>query len=223
VVRIEIEGLPAVQAALGSVVVALGRPLMLVLDQELKTLTARNFVDERDPVSGVKWPSVRPLTMAIRPSGGGHILWNRGRLLNSIISRRPIITKDSVTIGTNVAYARVHHGKNGSPFTVIRPRNARKLAIPMNREAARAGSARRWIAANSASYFINESGIFKTYARRKPRMMFLRVDFVRVPKRRFLGVGRREADILNKKIVGYMKAILVRMLTSQGLTVGATP
>lgn len=198
-VTIDVKGFDEVRAALAAVPGALRRPLMLGLDAILKNQVAETFARQADPVLGVEWKRTGPLTLSLRPSGGGQTLRaSGGGLLDSIVSRAPQVTETTVTIGTNKPYGPIH--QNGG---TIHPRNAEKLAIPLTREAAKAGSARRWIARQrKGSYFFTAGAIMSKPARGgRPVAVFARLDSVTIPQRRYLGIGPKQAAEIEAFVV----------------------
>lgn len=91
-----------------------------------------NFAKGSSP-DGVKW---KPLAHG-RPSGvGGLPLRDNGLLLGSMTQKS---TASEITVGTNLAYAGVHQW--GATIT---PKRGRFLAIPLTKEAKRAGSPRNF-------------------------------------------------------------------------------
>jgi phage virion morphogenesis protein len=185
------------------------RPLLNLLGEKMKAQTAETFRLRRDPVSGAPWKPTGEIALAARPGGGAgaKTLYSTGGLLQSIIGRRPQIGPRSVAIGSNKKYARIHQFGG-----TIKPKAAQMLAIPLNRNAARAGGARRWWAQNAERRpFIARSRngnllIFEAdrRRRRKPKPMFLLRDAVAIPPRPYLGIGVRQAAELEKVVAGHV-------------------
>ena len=123
-IRIEIQtDDAALQAAFKRLTATLGdlRPEMDEIGQTLTTSVIDRFDRERGP-GGVPWkPSARARTE------GGQTLTDTGRLRASITHRA---SRDSVEVGTNVAYAAIHQfGGKTAPRT-IQPRHKKALYWP---------------------------------------------------------------------------------------------
>ncbi len=102
-----------------------------VIGQMVVSDVKSNFANQRGP-DGVRWRQLsRP-----RPGGGNLALRDRGLLLGSITAAA---TADTVAVGSGLEYAGVHQFGG-----VIAPKAAKALAIPVTKEAARAGSPRRF-------------------------------------------------------------------------------
>jgi phage gpG-like protein len=199
VITINIKGDARLQRAL-RVVSELGRAnsaeargVMGTMGLAMQQKTAKTFRHERDPVTGLPWKKTGKLAMQSRPGGGkgGKTLWDTGQLAQSVVMPAPKISRSgdalSVTISTNKRYAGIH--QDGG---TIRPKKAKFLAIPINRPARRAGTARRWWQQNeSKKPFIKKSkrGNLLIFAHEgdgiKP--YFLLRESVVIPQRRFLG------------------------------------
>lgn len=91
-----------------------------MIDSLLKTL---GVILTRDIKARIRANQVTPASKS-----GGTTLVRSAKLVNSIAFTT---TQDSVIVGTNLRYARIHH-EGG----IIRPVNARYLAIPLTKEAA---------------------------------------------------------------------------------------
>lgn len=73
----------------------------------LADATDAAFLNEADPVTGVRWDPLSAVTLAIRPNRqNGEILDDTGRLKGSMVTD---YGKDFAEIGTNVVYAPTHH------------------------------------------------------------------------------------------------------------------
>ena len=175
------------------------KPLLTQVGALMKGQIARTFQGQRDPMTGAPWKPTSAFTLGNRPGGGGggKTLQDTNALLNSLVAAIPKVTSDSVTITTNRVYA------NAQNFgAVIRPKNAKYLAIPLNRQAARAGSARRWWDQNKdKNPFIvrgDKGGAYIAYAKKYKRkddkliFMFRLLTSVTIPQRRFLGFGNSQ-------------------------------
>lgn len=116
------------------------RPVLTAFGTHMATIGARSLDSQSDPVSGRRWQKPRPGTLGIRPGGGGggKALYDTGRLARSL-TRRPRVAENSVTVGSNLAQARLLQFGG----TVV-PKRAKHLTQPLTREAARTQSFRRW-------------------------------------------------------------------------------
>jgi phage virion morphogenesis protein len=85
------------------------RPALDEIGAALRTSTFERFRASKEP-SGESWRPLSPVTLALRRkgrgSGGARILWNSGRLANSISYR---VGDRYVEVGTNTVYARTQH------------------------------------------------------------------------------------------------------------------
>ena len=146
-----------------------GRELVQVLVGDAK----RRFATGTTP-EGARW---RPLKYP-RPRGGDKPLMDTGRLMNSVTGRADAT---GVTVGTaHPAAALMQYGG------VVRPKKARHLAIPLTKEAARAGSPRRMKGSAKVPLFAKRVG---------GRWVghWLLVKKATVPARPFLGVSKEAA------------------------------
>lgn len=82
--------------------------------QDLKRITAHAWNTRTDPSTGLKWKDVKY----------GKSQTNSG-IMQSLVARPPRVTADTVSIGSNKPYARVHQIGG-----TIRPKNGKFLAIP---------------------------------------------------------------------------------------------
>ena len=107
------------------------RPAWKAVGVVLAADTKKNFAGQHAP-DGTPWKPI----LGYRPRGGKRILRDRGLLMASVTGRGPFHfereTRLSFEWGTNLEYAATH--QYGA---VIRPKNARALAIPLTVEAAR--------------------------------------------------------------------------------------
>lgn len=138
----------------------------------------KTFRDQADPKTGRKWKAASELTK--RWKGDGKLLQDTGRLLNSLTSQQPEYSSDSVTISTRgVKYAKIHQ-LGGT----IKAKNGRKIAIPLNAKARRAGAS--------------------SYSGSDRSKNFVFVNRVKIPARPFLGVGKRLMTSLRQNISNYI-------------------
>lgn len=165
---------------------------LTVTGYKMIEITANAFRTQSDPATGRAWKPTGGLALLSRAGSGGgaKTLRDTGRLQQSLAAA-PRVTRDTVSIGSNVRYARIHQ-EGGT----IRPRNAKMLAIPLTREAGRARSAREWWAAHeSRRPFIARSRSGKVFIwqerddgkRREP--VFLLLPSARIDPRPYLGLS----------------------------------
>ena len=156
----------------------------------------QTFHDAKDPVDGAAWEPLSGFTRLSR--NGSSPLRNFGLLAKSYASA-PEIGVDCVKMKTNRPGARLHQMGG-----VIRPKNAKHLALPMSKEAARFGSARAWWSANESKKpfilttekraFASSLGAKKWIVTRregtkdKLDFHFSLRDQVKIPRRRFSGI-----------------------------------
>lgn len=149
-----------------------GREIVQVLVGDVK----RRFATGTTP-EGQRW---RPLKYA-RPRGGDKPLLDTGRLMNSITGR---VEATAVVVGT--AHPAAPLAQFGG---VVRPKKAKALAIPLTKEAVRAGSPRRMRGSQKVPLFAKKVG-------GKWVGHFLLVKKVTVPARPFLGVSKEAARVV---------------------------
>jgi phage gpG-like protein len=174
------------------------RPGLEVAGQVMVQASARGFRTMSDPATGTPWRRTSGLTMDSRPGGGGggKTLQDTNLLFKSVVSAKPIVNKLAVSIGSNRKGANVH--QTGEP-KFIRPTHSKLLAIPMTREAKKAGGARAfWARAEAAGrqVFIQKAKSGKLYifatlgsnnADFEP--VFKLAPFVKTAPRPFLGLN----------------------------------
>lgn len=199
--EVTVTGLDQVSAAFRRVERSAREPMFRAVDQILRSQVARTFQAGRDPETGAPWRRTGALALSTRPSGGGKTLLATGQLRNSIVSRSPDVSDSHVRIGSNLPYSAIH--QTGG---TIAPKSAKKLAIPLTKDARRAGSARRWWAINAAKKPFILKG--KTIATREAgglKFHFALVDSVDMPPRPFVGLGREYANEIERFIVGFVE------------------
>jgi phage gpG-like protein len=130
----------------------------------------------------VRGQRFRPLKHA-RPRGGNKPLLDRGLLLASFTSR---VEPDAVVVGSN------HPGAAANNFGAVIRAKKKMLAIPLTKEAVRAGSPRRFKRKELTLQPTRKRRVFLLMStdkagRRVPQ--FLLVDSVKVPQREFMGVS----------------------------------
>lgn len=159
----------AVPAALGN---RLGTAMVAETRARFLTATAPD---------GSRWqPLARP-----RPDGGSRPLLDTGVLRASITYRAE---PDAVVVGSNSPYAGLHQSGG-----TVRPRSGKYLAIPLTREAKRAGSPRRMSGlqfrpskGGRAGVLVGVGGVAQ----------YALVKSVTVPARPFVGVSAELAETL---------------------------
>lgn len=197
--------------------VANPRPLLVAAGMKMQEQAVRTFRMARDPVTGAPWKAHAPATFST-----GRILQRSGRLLKSIVARRPAISGRTVAIGTNAAYGPIH--QSGGTITA---KGGKYLAVPVTDEARRVKSAhpaRAWIAKQGglktkdnpggrAVFMWGSSGpwgIGKVGRGKKaePTAHFVLKTSVKIPRRRFLGLDAAMKSEL-EKIVAFALARLL--------------
>jgi phage gpG-like protein len=215
---IELRGMDRLDKAFGLLGQWYGRPqpALKLIGGVMIRQVRDTFARQRDPVTGAPWNRAGQLAMRSRPGGGGRgkTLSDTGRLLQSIMARAPRITGNSVSIGTNVIYGSIHQ-EGGT----IKPKNAKMLAIPLTREARRAGSASRWWKQNeSKNPFIwkgiQRKNLFIVYVEKRGKSkgkivpMFLLLPRVTIPQRRFLGLGLGHMLEIEQEIINASERVI---------------
>ena len=148
-------------------------------------------------VTGAPWKRTGRLTLSTRAGGGGggRTLFDTGALMRSVAQRRPQILEKAVRQRTgNLKYARLHQ-RGGE----IRPRRAKMLAIPKTRAARRGGRPRRFLERFPAGRERHEAA--------RKHFIFTKGP-VRIPRRRFLGLGRPHRQDLARLIVDRYRAVM---------------
>lgn len=186
-VSVVIDGLASALAQPG----LLMPPLAVALQRETATI----FREQSDPVTGARWKPTGSLALSTRPGGGsnGQTLLDTGQLRNALVSAKPKIVGNQVSVDTaGVPYAALNNFGG-----VVKPRNAEMLAIPLTREARLAGSARRWWGKNEARKpFVGRFNgkLFIATSQEGGDgldLHFILKPSVTIPQRRFIGVSPR--------------------------------
>jgi len=185
-ISVNTKGLEAVIARLAPLNDADMLRVMTEVDHKARQQVNQTFQAGRDPISGAQWKPTSNFTLSLRFSGGGQTMVARGGdgLFGSIVGRSPEVTPSSVKIGTGKIYGPIH--QNGG---IIRPVKAKALALPLTKEAARAGSPRRF----PRPLFVPRGipGLAEsTRGGKGLKMQYRFMDQVKIPMRRFLGVSR---------------------------------
>lgn len=161
----------------------LGRQLAAAVVADVKD----RFMTGTDP-QGQRWRSLKHP----RPRGGTQPLRDTGRLMASITGR---VEPSAIVVGT------VHPGAALQNAGGLVTKKKKMLAIPLTKEAVRAGSPRRF-KGGLAFRATRKWRVFVLGIFRGARFVgqFLLVDSVRVPKREFMGLSAKGlavvADIL---------------------------
>lgn len=149
-----------------------------------------NFAKARGP-DGESWPALK----FPRARGGNKPLMDRGLLRASVISPGPHhieeMGENTLRMGTSIPHGPIH--QQGG---IVRPRRAKALAIPLTREAARAGSPRKFPKRLVVLWRKGaKSGVLMEFpppkSKKKPKAQYALVKQVTIPKRAFLGFGQR--------------------------------
>lgn len=156
-----------------------------------------NFAGAHSP-DGTAW---KPLAHARNNSkGGDKPLRDKGLLMASVTSTAGArgnvseLTDTYLVQGTNLEYAAIH--QHGGTIT---PKSAKMLAIPLTREADRAGYARDFprplfiLTSKGGSLFLAEADKRKAKkgSSRPPILHYVLKDRVVIPARPFLGFGQK--------------------------------
>ena len=99
------------------------RPLLRTIGLAMQEDAKVTFDKEEDPVTGEPWKRWSPLTVQSRAPGKK--LVESGRLKRTVTQNQPRYTDNSVTIGTQVPYAKTH--QYGATF--------KNVLIPLNPQA----------------------------------------------------------------------------------------
>ena len=149
----------------------------------------RRFQTSTAP-DGTPWQSLRHP----RPNGGDKPLLDTGQLMASIHA-----THDDA----GVTIATTHPGAAIQNFggTIV-PVKAKKLAIPLTREAKRAGGPRRF----PRKMFVartTKPGVLRLVESVRGRLVgqFLLVDSVKIPARPFMGVSRQALGVVEQIVL----------------------
>lgn len=197
-----IKGLQGIAARLGHD----GKILMRGVGNIALRASARAFRAQADPESGRAWKPTGGLALQTRPGGGsgGKTLSDTAGLAQSIQTSLNV-SLDQAVIGTNKRYGKIH--QTGG---TIRPVNAKALAIPVTREARRAGSPRRFPRklfilkghAPGSAMLAEAMGGGKTG---KVRVQYLLRSSVKIEARPFIGVNESDRQEMANFAVGFMQ------------------
>lgn len=205
------------RAALKALASGLGRPLMKLVGIKMREQAARTFARGVDPVSGEKWKPTGKAALAARASGGGHPLKRTSGLWRDVAVRPPDVTDRTARIGTDKKYGEIH--QLGGTITA---KAGKSLAFPLNRKAARAGSARRWWAQMEASGvkpFIvkgkngKRSTICVSTGKGKNAKVVAHWVLSReetIPRRRYLGIGPAYGAELEHTMAQFLDKLIKR-------------
>ena len=110
-INIQIQGQEVLRQHLNNLVAYLKTPKITLQKAVFESIgdIKKHFASSEGPEG--KWQPLKEST--IRAKGSSRILWDSGRLINSINIRNTVIKNQSAEIGTNIKYARVH--QYGSP------------------------------------------------------------------------------------------------------------
>lgn len=144
-----------------------GRTIAQILVSDVKKRFATGTAPDGSPWRPLKYP---------RPNGGDKPLRDTGVLMASITAK---VDRTGVTVGTTHPGAALQNAGG-----TVRPKRGKFLAIPLTREAKRAGSPRRMKGTKELPLFArwNASG--------QPVGHFLLVRKAVIPKREFVGVSK---------------------------------
>lgn len=106
-IRIELQGLPHIDAVLGRLANADLRPLLDALGAEVETQTRRRISEEKTSPDGTPWTPWSESYAATR-HGGQSLLQSEGHLRDSIQYQLLSDNEAEVAAGSNLAYAAIH-------------------------------------------------------------------------------------------------------------------
>jgi phage gpG-like protein len=150
-INVKIAGVETLAGLPARVRAACGLSMMMGIDRVMRGQVIRTFEKQRAPESGAPWKKTSPFTLGMRRGSSDRTLYATGNLQDSITARTPLVTADSVTLGTNERYAEVQFGRTGGGNFTITPKG-KYLAIPANAKAAKLASGRQhWVKALFAS------------------------------------------------------------------------
>lgn len=197
--RVDLKGIREAQGVLRRLGSATVLPVLQAMGGRMKETTARSFADSRDPVTGTPWPVLSPATLSGRRGGSGKRLLDTTALMRSV--GKPIIEGNTVRLESRLQYAALQQYGG-----VIKPRNAKNLAIPVTPEAKKAGSARRWMEQNKAKtgakkgrFLFGSKGPYGIGRIRKdgsPDVQFVLKKSVTVGASPYLGFSPADRDFL---------------------------
>lgn len=149
-------------------------------------------------------PPNSPLTVLNK--GGDNPLRDTGQLFNSITH---FPEKNKVTIGTDKPYAPVHQFG-----ATIRPKKAKKLAIPfgwrVRRDVEKYGSVEKTIEAYKKQGWkirFTPAKILGKENKKSPwTVLFVRTNEVRIPKREFLYIDKKDEETIFEIILDYFNS-----------------
>lgn len=185
-------------------------PVYAAMQVQATAMTKRHFADGKGP-DGKAWA---PLAFP-RPSGGSGLpLRDTGRLMASIAARADA---GGLVVGTAHPAASLHqHGG------IVTAKKGKFLAIPLTKEARRAGSPRGYgkplhfrSRSGGRSGALVESRTGKGKRQQGGRAVYALVPSVRVPARPFLGFGPDELQRLGA-LAGKWVASHIRAAGRQG-------
>jgi phage gpG-like protein len=151
-----------------------------------RLLNAMGMIMSRDIKARIRQGKVKP------PSRGrGATLVRSGKLVNSI---RHVVVGEQVTVGSDLVYARIHHDGG-----IIKPVNAKYLAIPLTKEAA-VKRPREW-----ADTFIRKGVIFRNTADGIEALYALKAQ-VTIPSRPYMFMSDETRNSLRQLALEYIQA-----------------
>ncbi len=149
-------------------------------------LNAVGIIVSRDIKARIRSGKVMPPSR----KGGGTTLVKSAKLVNSIKHR---VVGEQVTIGTNVNYAKIHH-EGG----IIRPRNAKYLAIPLTKEAA-VKRPREF-----TDTFIQKGVIFRKLGDGSIEALYALKRQVEMPSRPYMFIDNQTQESIRQLVIDYI-------------------
>ena len=149
-------------------------------------LNAVGIIVSRDIKARIRSGKVMPPSR----KGGGTTLVKSAKLVNSIKRR---VVGEQVTIGTNVNYAKIHH-EGG----IIRPRNAKYLAIPLTKKAA----VKR--PRDYQNTFIQKGVIFRKLRDGSIEALYALKRQVEMPARPYMFIDNQTQESIRQLVIDYI-------------------
>ncbi len=220
---LDMAGIPGLSSALRTVgdFERHRKTMAFLVHGKMKEQVRRTFDRQADPETGQAWLPVQPFGHGADPTH--KILQsNAGAgLMGSIMAANLDMDGDLVLLGPpdSIPYANAHQWG-----VTIRPKNAKYLTLPMGRDVALAGSARRWWEQQKSAN--KKPFIYKAKTGKKNlfiaipedgklKLAWLLLEEVTIPQRRFFGWN----DEYSNEIGTICKARLAVIARNAGLDV----
>lgn len=197
------------------------KPVLQMYGGYMKGIAGRSIDRQKSPATGAAFPGLGPMVRRLR--GSGKRLYDTGRLVKSWMAAPIRVTRGRVRVVNSYPPAALHQFGG-----TVRPKSARMLAIPLTKQAKRAGSARRWWANSEKKglkpfTFTSKAGnvcigVSKKKARRgaagfskygpaELETHFLLLQSVSIPATPYLGFGREEKAKFSEMVTTYLTRV----------------